>query len=482
MHGPITTSEPIRDATRPRPRNARSAILSAGALALLLCVTAIAGAAPVPPSANHPGPMVAASSAGSVFTGSWAWGAAANLSLRYDFAGAYNQSSSIGGGNLTENGTYVSLQEGAAIGYAVYVVVTAQSGPNGTLAVTVRTAEYAAEQFELAASGTFPAAGTYNASTPIHLVPMNISVSASVASLTSVSGFMNYSTGPNGTVALVNEHLDVLKGVALSLTANNFPNVTRDGSGNTVLKYVSGSMAEDAWMAVNFSAAFSPSFALVRGPVQVGESWFANSTATVNGTVAYAAQYAASVPGGPTGRWSQSGSAQLSTTAAISMECTVTGTQVVRSPDGTPETDYVIQYTVAPGSSNWTVADGLLVLPGGNGTSSSVVSAAVPERPVRDAATAVTPSASGAARTLYSPARGMPDGGKADPSGAGSVTASPMTPAAALLAIEHLTTPHVDLASPSGFGPAWIFVAAGAMAVSLAGIVVWHRRQMRRLS
>ena len=420
-------------------------------------------------------------SAPTVTGDSWAWGAAANLSLRYVFIGAYNNSSSFSGGNLTENGAYVALQESVSIGYAVYVVVTAQAPSTGSLSVTVHAAEYSAEQIAIAASGTFPAAGTYNASSPIQLVPMNFSLSASVATLTAVAGYLNYTTGPNGSLALANEHLEVLKGIALSLSASDFPNSTRAANGDTILKYVSGSIAEDAWVAVNFSASFAPAFLLVQGPVQVGESWLASSEASVNGTLAYAADYAASVPGGPTMHASQAGESQLSATAAIAMDCTVIGTQTVHLPNGSTETDYVIEYTVAPGSSNWTVADGLFVLPGGNGTSTSVVTAAVPEQAVHAAAASATPAASASARSLYSSVRGLPDSGKMNPSNAGSVTAAPMTPSAANAAMSHLSSPHVDLAGPANYGPAIILVAVIAMTLSLIGIGVWHRRQMRRI-
>lgn len=480
MCAAVHNTEPVRDASRPQNYRRVLAISGACALALVLSLTALAAAYPTGSPRAGTGLALENRLVTSYPSESWAWGAAANLSLQYTLAGAYNGLSSIGGGNLTENGTYVVLHEAGAIGYAVYVVVAAQGGPNGSLYVTVHAEEYAAEQFAVAASGTFPAAGTYNATTPIHLVPMNFSLNASVATLTAVSGYLNYTSGTNGTVLLLNEHLEVLKGIALSLTANQYPNVTRDSSGNTVLKYVSGSVAEDAWVAVNFSAAFNPAFVLVQAPVQIGENWLTNSTATVNGTVAFAAQYAASVPGGPSGQWSQSGSSHLSTTAAISMECNVVGTQTVRLPDGSTETDYVIEYTVESGSSNWTVADGLFLLPGGNGSSTSVVSAAVPEEPAK-ASMSASPSSAASARSLYSPAKGLPDSGKSNPSGAGPVTAAPMSPAAATSAMTHLRSPHVDLPGPAGIGAGIVLLAVTAIGASLVGILLWHRRQMRRI-
>jgi hypothetical protein len=478
MSGAKTGPKPF-PAPNPKTRNREwLALTGVCAIVLLLGLTTVASGAQAaaPGSGARLGPMtVAASGANS----SWAWGAAANLSIAYDFVGAYNNSSSFGGGNLTQNGAYVALAERVAIGYANYVVVTAQTFSQGGVFVTVRGADYAAEQMDIAATGTFPAAGTYNATTPVHLVPMNFSLNASVASLTEVAGYLNYSNGPNGSLALENEHLNVVKGIALSLTANGYPNVTTDANGSTVLRYVSGAEAEDAWVAVNFTAAFLPAFPLIQGPVQVGANWVANSTASVNGTTAYAAQYVASAPGGASVRSSQAGATALSTSAVVSMDCSVIGTQNVLLPNGTNETDYVIQYSVSPGSSNWTVSDGLFVLPGGNGSSTSTVAQAVPEHPVHSAATAAAPSAS--ARSLYSTARGLPDSERASPSGAGSVTASPMTPAQATEAMDHLATPHVDLGGSAPFNLAIVFVAVIAVTVSLVGVVLWHRRQMGRI-
>jgi|HubBroStandDraft_1064217.scaffolds.fasta_scaffold07749_8 hypothetical protein len=463
----------------PNPRNReRLALAGVCAIVLLLGFTTVAsGAQAAAPGGNAGVSPMWASASGS--NSSWAWGAAANLSIAYDFVGAYNNSSSFGGGNLTENGVYVALDERAAIGYANYVVVTAATSSQGGVFVTVRGADYAAEQMTIAAAGTFPAAGTYNATTPVPLVPMNFSLSASVATLTEVAGYLNYSSGANGSIALENEHLSVVKGIAVSLSANGYPNVTSGPNGSTTLRYVSGAVAEDAWVAMNFTAAFSPAFALIQGPVHVGANWVADSTAGVNGTTAYAAQYVASVPGGASVRSSEAGATALSATAAVSMDCTVIGTQSVRLPNGTSETDYVIQYAVTPGSSNWTVADGLFVLPGGNGTSNSTVADAVPEHPVRSAAASAAPSDS--ARSLYSTARGLPDSERANPSGAGSVTASPMTPAQATAAMDRLATPHVDLGGAPSVNLAIIFVAVLAVSISLVGIVLWHRRQLGRV-
>lgn len=481
MHGATNASEPIPAANRSRSGYRRIALGGAGAIALLLCLTSVAAGTLAAAPTGHPGLSIASESASGVPAQSWAWGAAANLSLAYDFAGAYNGSSSLGGGNLTQNGVYVALQERASIGYAVYVIVSAQTGPNGAVFVTLHAAEYAAEQVGIAATGTFPAAGTYNSTTPVPLEPMNFSLSAYTETLTTVSGYLNYTSGPNGSLALNNEHLEVVKGIAVSLSANDFPNSTVGSNGATTLKYVSGTMAEDAWAGVNFSASFTPALRLVQGPVQVGESWWANSTATVNGTVAYAADYSASVPGGPTAHWSQSADSQLATKGAVAMYGSVIGTETVHLANGSTETDFVIVYTVAPGSSNWTVADGLFVLPGGNGTSSSTVAAGIPEQPVRAAVTSSTPSTAGSARTLYSSARGLPDSESSSPSGAGPVTAAPMTPAMASAAISHLNSPHADLAGQGTPGAAIVLVALVAMTVSVIGIVAWHRRQVRRL-
>lgn len=472
-------TEPVPEMHR-RNRGRMIALGGAGVIALLLCFTAVAAATPPPALTGSSGVGIESAGATTPATESWAWGAAANISLRSDFVGAYNGSSSLGGGNLTENGVYVAVQEAANIGYAAFVVVTAQFASTGAVFVTLQAAEYSTEQIGIAASGTFPSAGTYNASTPAPLVPMNISLDASTATLTSISGFLNYTSGPNGSLALVNEHLDVLQGIAVGLSASDFPNETVAANGDTTLKYVSGSMAEDAWEAVNFSASFSPALTLVQGPVQVGESWLANSTASVNGTMAYAANYAVALPGGPTERWSQSAESRLSTEVAVALYGSVVGTQTVHLADGGTETDYVIVYTTAPGSSNWTVVDGLFALPGGNGTSTSTVAAGIPEQPVRAAVSSAAPSASSSARILYSPARGLPDSESASPAGAGSVTAAPMTPPEASAAMSQLHSPHADLPDPTSSGGATALVAAVALTVSVIGIVAWHRRQIRR--
>jgi hypothetical protein len=478
MRGATSDPKPF-PAPNPNTRS-RGWLALAGvcAIVVLLGLTTVATGA----QAASPGSSARVSTMSVAATGassSWAWGAAANLSIAYDFVGAYNNSSTFGGGNLTENGVFVALAERAAIGYANYVVVTAQSSSQGRIFVTVHGEDYAAEQMNIAANGTFPAAGTYNTTTPVQLVPMNFSLSASVATLTAVAGYLNYTSGSNGSLALDNEHLSVVKGIALSLNADDYPNVTANPNGSTVLRYVSGSVAEDAWVAENFTAAFSPGFPLIEGPLQVGTNWVASSTASVNGTAAYAAQYVASAPGGASVHSSEAGATALSTSAVVSTDCSVIGTQSVRLPNGTSESDYVIQYAVNPGSSNWTVADGLFVLPGGNGSSTSTVAEAVPEHPVHSAVTSAAPSDS--ARSLYSTARGLPDSELANPSGAGTVTASPMTPAQATAAMDRLATPHVDLGGTQAVNLGFLLVAVLVVTVSLIGIVLWHRRQMGRI-
>ena len=469
------TPSPPETNTHRAPRRPRPSPLPAlGILALLVTSAAAVLAAPgwVTPatsgdrtnSAAHASAMGAATGP----SGSWAWGAAANISLRVQEAGVYNASQSLTGGNLTSTGAYIVLDEALAYRYATYEIVNATTPSNGTRAVTIEAVELQGVAFRIAASGTFPAAGTYGPSSPVSLVPMNLSLAAEVVVLNAYRAHLNLTTGPNGSLSLTDEHLESLRAVNLSLSAVNFPNVTRDAQGDQVLRYDTGSIAATGWAAENVSASFSPALTIVQGPLAVGNSWSASTMATFQGTAAYAVHYVASVPGKGSASWSQAATASANATVPVALQFTVVGTRTIVFPGGGSETDYAIAYSNGTGNTGVLVANGLAVLPARDPNHGAAIAATVPEHPAARAAAA--PSASTTA--LYSPSRGLPDSVEAHTASGTTVTAAPMSVGSASGAIDSLRSATTESPRAPGAPPA-VLVAA---AIGIVGVLVIGRR------
>ncbi|HKS59860.1 MAG TPA: hypothetical protein VJS68_03680, partial [Thermoplasmata archaeon] len=244
-------------------------------LASLLLVSLPAWALPAPSPANASaplGPGVQPLGSSAAPSGTWAWGASANLSLSVQIVGAYDATQNLSGGNLTQNGAYVSLSESAAMRYAAYAIVNETSPSASQRYVVLQAAEYEHLALGIAASGTFPAPGNYSNGSSVPLQPMNISLQASVEVLNYYRAFLNFTSGANGSLALNDEHVQALRAFNLSLAATNFPNATTNATGQVDLKYVSGAISVRGWVAGDLRANFTPALPLVEGPLFVGKS------------------------------------------------------------------------------------------------------------------------------------------------------------------------------------------------------------------
>lgn len=421
-----------------------------------------------PVVASAPTPMASAGPSGS-----WAWGAAMNASFGVQYDGAYNASMALVGGNLTTQGAYVAVNEAAHVVYAVYAVANLTS-PNATdRYVTLRAVELQGEYLGVAATGTFPAAGTYTSGSPVRLVPMSIALNATVVVLSAYVAYLNLTTGANGSLALDNEHVAYARAVNLSLNAVNFPNVTRTSPANYTLVYNSGAITEQAYVAVDLHASFSPALPLVEGPLSVGKSWWANSTASIVGAGAYASNVLAKAPNGATYHASSSGAVQVNDSGPVALWLTVTRSTTVIYPNGQNETDYEI--ADASGSTRVTVASGLVVLPAQDPGQAAGILEAVPEHP---AAAAATPPSVAPNSAIYSPARGRVAAQVSRPSTGSPVTAAPLNvdqATTAMAALGHPTRPTGPGAASSPLGLALLLV----LAASVGGLVLARRRRRR---
>ncbi|MCI4324392.1 MAG: hypothetical protein L3K00_00670 [Thermoplasmata archaeon] len=437
------------------------------ALLVLPLPAASAGAVRTTAAAPAPGPSE-----------SWAWGALANFSASIEYVGAYNNSQNLTGGNWTSSGAYVAMQESVGVEFGAYVLVNASTPSNGTRYVQVDAAELRAEHIAVAASGTFPVAGNYTANASIPLAPLNFSLAATVAVLDVAAAYLNFSTGPNGSLALANEHVEYAEGVNISLDAQQFPNVTRDAAGDVGIRYVTESIAASAWVFENLSATFSPALPLVEGPLFVGKTWNGTSTASFNGSVAWAETVHATTASGTTGAFSTSGTASARATVPVALQCGVTGTAVVRYPNGTPETDDVIACTNATGAAASLSTNGLVVLPTTNSTATGGLASTVP---VHAATAPAAPNARAEGASLYSPSRQMATSERASPASGDQVTASPMSVADAKAAMHALGAPVRPVpVHPEGPELAAIAVVVDAVILVVGALVVLARRQRLR--
>ncbi|MCI4333713.1 MAG: hypothetical protein L3K01_08360, partial [Thermoplasmata archaeon] len=453
---------------RHRASVAVSALLAVAFVALVLPgPLASAGAVPTASASTVPGPSE-----------SWAWGALANFSASVQYVGAYNSSQNLTGGNWTSSGAYVALDEAVGVEYGAYVIVNASTPSAGTRYVQVDAAELRAEHIAVAASGTFPVAGNYSANATIPLAPQNFSLAASVATLDLAAAYLNFSTGPNGSLALANEHVVYAEGINISLDAQQFPNVTRDAAGNVNIRYVTGAIVASAWLVENLTASFSPALPLVQGPLTVGKSWNATSTASFNGTVAWAETVHATSGSGATGAVSNSGSASAHATVPVVLQCSVLGTTVVRDPNGNPETDDVIACANATGSEAYLATNGLVVLPTSNPGPAAGLNAAVPVHP---ATAPVGTAARATGASLYSPSRHLAASERASPATGDQVTASPMTVSNARTAMHGLGTPvRPAPIAPHTSAILAVVVVGGSVAVALGLVALLARRNRVR--
>jgi hypothetical protein len=463
---PTTRPPPPTDPHRRGLRRTTTAVSALVVVVLALLVVPLPAASAGTVLTNSAGPAPAPGE-------SWAWGALANFSASIDYVGAYNNSQNLTGGNWTSSGAYVALQESVGVEYGAYVIVNATAPTNGTRYVQVDAAELRAEHLQVAASGTFPVAGNYTPNATIPLAPTNFSLAATVAVLDVAAAYLNFTAGPNGSLALSNEHVEYAEGVNISLDAQQFPNLTRDAAGDVEIRYVTESIGASAWVVENLSATFSPALPLVEGPLFVGKTWNATSTASFNGSVAWAETVHATTASGTTGAFSTSGAASARATVPVALQCGVTGTAVVRYPNGTPETDDVIACTNATGAPSL-ASNGLVVLPATNSSQTGGLATSVPVHP---ATAPASPAARATGESLYSPSRRMATSERASPASGDQVTASPMSVSDAKSAMYSLGAP-VRPAAVHPEGPVLALIAVVVDAVILLGaaLVLLARR------
>ena len=405
----------------------------------------------------------------------WAWGVESNVSFSVAYVGAYNSSAPGLGGNLTVNGAAVAFSATATLTYAAYAVVQVQSSGNGSLSLEVAAAQYRGLSAQESIAGSLPVAGTYAPNTTPPLANQSASVALHEEVLDEARAFLNYTIGPNGSVALNDEHLQYARAVNLSLSAVHFPNVTAAPGGGYTLKYVSGTIGAQGYEAINLTGIFSPGLLLVNAPLTNGSRWTSVSNVTWNGTVAYASAMEASVPGGNSARTVQAASAHLVRHSQLVLNATVNGTRTIVLGNGSAQTDFVVDYTVSSVGGGASVVDGLYLLPSANATSSST--GLVQVVPVRAATEPVRSQAGPATRALVPVHRTMPTGTEATPSGGSVITALPMDPNDAQRAMTHLGTPTPPgPTTRSGFGVFAVILAVPAVVVGAIAL----RREIRR--
>jgi hypothetical protein len=360
--------------------------------------------------------------------------------------------------------------------YASYAIVNLSRWAGGNLTLDVATAQYRGINASVAIQGSLPVAGTYGPNSSVPLANQSAALAIHLGILDVARAFLNYSTGANGSLWLQDEHLQYARAVNLSLVASNFPNVTAGANGSYTLKYVTGAVAAQGFMGIDLSGRFSPGLQLVRAPLSNTSHWQSVSDVTWNGTVAYASALQATAPGGTTVLTSQAARTHLVRHDHLTLNATVNGTRAIHLPNGTLQTDYIVEYTLSSAGGGAQVVDGLYVVPSTNSTTTSTgLVAAVPEHP---ATAPLAPAAGPKTRAMVPQSHTLPTGAESTPAPGQTVTAIPMSPAAAHSAMVHLGTPSTPkLASSNGnFGLALI-ASVGAVA---AGAVLVRREMQRR--
>lgn len=436
-----------RDLRRPGPWTLVTLMLLASALPTIL------GAAPALAAVPHESTTQAPAStdvAGVSPVNSWAWGVAANLTAALRYEGEYSGSQALTGSNLTEAGAYVDLDINADVAYAAYAIVN-ETAPseNGSVQVTVAAAQGAAETLYAVASGTFPAAGTYGPTSGISLVPMNVSLSAHLRVAQTFRAYLNYTEGANDSMALVNEHLHLSEDASVGLVAVNFPNVTASPSGTTTVSYTTGSLSATAQAEADLVGVFTPAVPLVEGPLALGHSWDASSTATFVGSSSWATQAQGVLSNGEGASTSNQGSSSLNATTPVDLLFTVTGVHTIYFADGANETDEVISNSPVFGEANGvTVEDGLFLLPANDGTQAvdSSVSEVAPEHPV---SSGVSTDAQPPSAALVSSQHNLPDSEQATPVQGQTVEGSPMNAQQAPSVMDGIPAPTAPSGTPS---------------------------------
>ncbi|MCI4363739.1 MAG: hypothetical protein L3K13_05480 [Thermoplasmata archaeon] len=477
MPNPERPSVATADLPAERPRGFRRPLVLAAALAFLtLAAFPLAGATALGSVAPEFG-----TAAGTTPTASWAWGAAENASAHVAYVGAYTASLNLSGGNLTKIGAYVAVNESFSAGYLAYAMVNVTSPSSSARSVEAAAVELRSVQGAIGIAGTLPVAGTYAPGAYVPLAPTTSALWLSEGVANAYLAFANYTVGPNGSLSLANEHVEVWEAINVSLVASNFPNSTLDANGSTTVKYVTASVNEAGWVGENLTASFSPALLVSEAPLSVGESWNASTQATFVGTAAYASAITGS-SNGTTISVKNAGAASLNASVPLTFEFTVTGKETLGLPNGTTETGYTVAYSQGGSSCSYRVFDGLVVLPSSDGTKAGGLQ---PETPVRPASAPLEPSAAPVTRAVVARSEPLPIASESHPSNGPALLAAPVSTATAQAEIHHTGTPSLPaLPTPStgrasGASALLPLLLLGGLVVVVGGFFVLEARRAR---
>jgi hypothetical protein len=429
----------------------------------------VAGLLIVPAFLSMPGVSYASAApvpaASAMTTTTEAWGIAENTSVSIALSGDLN-SSLIPSANLTGTTVHGSVAIAEAEQYANYAVLTL-STPNATdEALELQSVVYHAVELQAAVSAPLPVAGTYLAGQTPPTAPVNGSIAIAEAAVSADVAFLNLTRGTNGSLALANEHLELLRAFNVSVQAISFPNVTTSSNGTVTVQYVSGAISASGLAVANLSASFAPAVVLYEGTVPNGTQWSTTSEVSFVGEEALGVQYSAQVPGSGTARWSASSEATVASTGPVTVTCQAT---TVPTPSGANGTA-----VLCAASGNDTLgADGLVVVPSSvqNGVGTNATTPA-------DGGTPPAAESAVPARPVYAPGASAPQTVTASVSPGQTVTAALVSPGYARSEMTALRTPATP-SPPAASGAAGVLLVV--VGGSVIGAVVYLGLRRRRL-
>lgn len=420
-----TNLEELADRPNARPLRRGGTRPGVGAAGLLAVVAILA----------LPGGLAGAAAAPATpaSTGVWAWGAFSNTTYVSEAVGAYANSLNLTNGNLSATVADVAAVEELHAELGAFALLNASAPSSGTRAVSTSAVSVVNDSGLVAVTGDLPAAGTYGPTTPVPLVNTTCYYAVRLVEISADSVRANY-TYTNGSLALVNEQVNVWTGVNTTIVAYDWPSYSANANGTTTLRYTTSALVTLGWVAESLVASFSPALTLVQAPLSVGKTWNASSNVTVTGSEAYAVVSAAR--SGATNTSSIAASAtSLNASGTLQLSFTVVGAQSVIPPNGTEETGYTIAVTSGGTLAGaYTLWDGLALLP--SGTSGG----AAPKRPATLMDPAIAAAAPGTMTEPIVSAAGFPVA-TTTASGSSALVTAPITPSESQSQIATAGTP-----------------------------------------
>lgn len=468
-HRPNELSSPKSTSPIPVRRPGVRAAFAIVAIALAAVALAVpAGALGATPPAA-PAPLATP-------TGTWAWGALENATYEATSIGAYSDVLNLSSGNLTGAVGAVAEVQNLHAEYGAFALVNATAPNSSSRFVEAEAVSVANVTGVVAVGGDLPAAGTYAPGAAIHLVNQTGLYLVAIREVSAEVAFANL-TSSNGSLALVNEHVETWTGVNLTAVAYHWPAATADANGSTTVAYSTVASVQLGWVAVDVAIRFSPALPIAETPLFVGEQWNATTTASVNGWAAYAT--ASAVNNGTTNVSAfNTGAVSLNTTAPLTFGFAVVGSETVLFPNGTSETGYTVVASPAGGTSGtYVLWDGLLVLPASPTPSGQAL------RPATPVALAAQPSvATGPSTSAVLTEGGLPVSSPAAVGTTATLGTAPVDPGTARSAIGSTETPSQPKSpaaptitgsppggSPLGSGPGGTPASPGGAGPSRAG-------------